>query len=66
MEWISVEERLPEIDKQVLYVDSEKDIYLGQLLSGMGKGIFWSSYDFLEDHDITHWMPLPPLPKEPE
>jgi len=65
MEWISVKDRLPDIDLKCLYTDGEeKNIYLGSLVSGMGKDVYWSHYDFLEDTGITHWMPLPYPPKE--
>ena len=63
MEWISVDDRLPEKDCDVLYVDLDGDMYLGHLESGMDKDIFWTHYDYLEDHHITHWMPLPKPPE---
>ncbi len=66
MEWISVKDRLPEEDSKILVFE--------------GYGIFLASYEFNEyqkkmffyeystgkmfwDH-VTHWMPLPELPKE--
>ncbi len=64
VEWISVEDRLPQYDKEVVYIDKSNDIHLGRLESGMGKEIYWTHYDFLEDEDVTHWMPLPHPPKE--
>ena len=60
--WISVKERLPEKDTSVLFSDKES-VFLGFLLSDMGHDPFWSSYDYLENHNITHWMPLPEPPK---
>lgn len=64
MEWISVKDKLPEKEKNVLYCDIETEIYLGMLIDGMDKEIYWSHYDYLEDHDITHWMPLPNPPEK--
>jgi hypothetical protein len=66
MEWISVEDQLPEKDVPVLYVDadSNNEICLGSLVSGMDKEIYWSHYDFLEDENVTYWMPLPTAPNK--
>lgn len=60
-EWISVEEMLPERDKEVLcffvYPDSTtvcQNVYYGNG-HWLGEGSF-----------VTHWMPLPEPPKEVE
>jgi hypothetical protein len=60
MEWISVNDRLPEKSGDYLVTDS------------MAKMVAYFSYehkewdffglDFWKDADITHWMPLPPPP----
>lgn len=60
MEWISVKDRLPEEDEEVLYTDT-KNIYLGFLDSERGR-VYWTHYDYLEDKNISHWMPLPMPP----
>ena len=61
MEWISVDKKLPE----------KTDVYLtafdnkGQWLSSFNNGK-WRVYEADEINDgliITHWMPLPDLPK---
>lgn len=62
-EWIKVEDRLPDLDEEVLYSDGRR-IYLGMLDSDMGKVIYWTHYDSFEDYGITHWMPLPEKPNE--
>ena len=61
-EWISVKDRLPEKDTSVLYTNG-KEMFSGFLLSNMRHDPFWSHYDDFEDTDVTHWMPLPGLPK---
>ncbi len=61
--WVSVQDRLPEPDEQVLF------------LTGSGETI--AGYSVLEDGDwwqarhsswgtsaVTHWQPLPSVPKE--
>ena len=57
-EWISVDERLPEEDMRVLvYINSERSYTkLDTDRMGDGEWVRW-------DKDITHWMPLPEVPK---
>lgn len=55
-EWISVGERLPELDVPVLATDG-KDIGRGRLL----KHRLWIA-PFCDG--VTHWMPMPEPPKE--
>jgi len=61
--WISVEERLPEPDKEVLLYDknSIRHYVIGWLRrhKGYNKGIWALSNGWVEDKDITHWMPIP-------
>lgn len=66
-EWISVDDRLPELLQDVLcYRGNFKGdlmntyTYLGQ---GMWKDDYGINYSTEED-GITHWMPLPTPPKE--
>ena len=62
MEWISVNERLPDEFESVLAcarLDGDTKYSVGEAFWSRG----WSSvrtYDALDD--VTHWMPLPPLP----
>ena len=62
-EWVSVEERLPEV-----YLD-EEDIGIPFLVCGpytkypfraFFAGTFW--HDCFEPVEVTHWMPLPAPP----
>ncbi len=80
-QWVSVEDRLPELDKIVLVyavgkIDGFRGDHVYALCSRYVQRIFssspgkevWSipcSY-FHTDYKITHWMPLPEPPKEVE
>lgn len=60
MEWISVKDRLPDADDVVLAVAANTgDMGIAQ---HCGNGIFLDYGDVWEE--VTHWMPLPELPKE--
>lgn len=66
--WISVEERLPEINVSVLAIAKFKECggYRFEISSWSGvtnHGVphFWEFGDAME---VTHWMPLPEPPKE--
>lgn len=74
MEWISVEDRLPEYETNVL-VAMQGGISVGAI-SDEGDGWMWSVADYIggdlasaecmcdDDYSaITHWMPLPEAPK---
>lgn len=63
-QWISVEERRPEPGKRVLATDG---VFVGEAIfardsrwSGYGGGILRDCIGSV----VTHWMPLPPVPKE--
>lgn len=62
-EWISVKDRLPEDNTDVL-------VYHGSLISiysYMGHNEWEDDYGYFsrtDDDGITHWMPLPEPPKE--
>ena len=72
-EWISVEERLPEITETVLIAYKEKwewetewtfDVDVGSLdITGREWNTYHDLYEGQELH-ITHWMPLPEPPKK--
>lgn len=75
-EWVSVSERLPESDEDVLICaidvnDGEKSILVSSYdVATFGGRILdyksWSEpYEcFSHHHKITHWMPMPGFPKE--
>lgn len=69
-EWISVKDRLPrDIGKSVLVVNGHGKISIYALWK-REYGNRWTWIDstgrFNHVNDITHWMPLPELPKEDE
>ena len=66
-EWISVKDRLPKPFVSVLvYMPGETPcptVHEGYLNPHGGWWAF--HFDRLED-EVTHWMPLPPLPEPPK
>lgn len=60
--WISVEERLPEPNKEVLLYDknSIRHYVIGWLRrdKGYNEGMWRLSNGWVEDKGITHWMPI--------
>ena len=59
--WISVNERLPEVGRDVL-------VYVGNGVCKVcwmeDRGDWHTSTRFFGKEDVTHWMPLPEPPKE--
>lgn len=77
MEWISVKDRLPDIDKTTSNYERIGVIAYGKGWSKSGYRIYertlvrgktdyrWKyPWDRISDEEITHWMPLPEPPKE--
>ena len=72
MEWISVKDRLPELNTWVLAYDYKKELivcsytttndHLGVLWNMLSSGCGCCDGDF---EGVTHWMPLPPKPDQP-
>jgi hypothetical protein len=68
-EWISVEDRLPERWERVLVYERNccNNCNGGTYsikINCQGNGCFWHEQCFCSE--ITHWMPLPKVPKENE
>jgi hypothetical protein len=56
-DWRSVKDELPPNDDDVLVVDENHDCYIN----------YFVDEDWINgDNQITHWMPLPELPKAEE
>ena len=72
--WISVEEDLPcnnpnnihfGFTNTVLVIDAENNTYIAFMVKDEDNKWSWDSADmFAFLHHITHWMPIPKLPKE--
>ena len=60
--WISVEERLPEVDGKYIVCTAKQSVYSTRFRTYGQGGNFQTD---INTH-ITHWMPLPELPKEDE
>lgn len=63
-EWVSVEERLPQMGEQVLvYMNGERCILR---LANDAQGEFWTDYEWGDYHlrEVSCWMSLPAPPKE--
>ena len=66
-QWVSVEERLPEEGQEVLLYDvnSIRHYVIGwRRKKGDNKSMWALSNGFVEDKDITHWLPIPQLNPE--
>jgi hypothetical protein len=73
MEWISVKDRLPEIEQEVLaygeLVDGDKKVYPYMAVCHIYSITKYATFQNIEwryggNDGITHWMPLPPKPIE--
>ena len=65
--WISVEDRLPEPEKEVIILNKRKHTDIDFLTDDFEGGYYWWKSDesiFCEDDEITHWMPIPKLQEE--
>ena len=58
-EWISVEERLPEVRQRVLLYSHHDGVNTGYRADEIGRFYVDKSYPYRP----THWMPLPEAPK---
>ena len=62
MDWVKVSDRLPE-QKGSRYIPLNLCLEEGTIVQGgFDDGVFWLNSARLEN--VTHWMPLPPPPKD--
>lgn len=64
--WISVEERLPEVEQSVLFCVFGRSVGEGTYRGHDGFHHVWKMYAVAGtywDDEVTHWMPLPAPPK---
>jgi hypothetical protein len=59
--WISVEDRLPDFHKSILFTN-KKTVFAGAFYSHSHK--FISDGNKFHKSDVGYWMPLPEAPKE--
>ena len=62
-EWISVEDRLPEIGRSVIAYNALAKCAAEAMYKGEGMFLQFRWPARLQEHEITHWMPLPHPPK---
>lgn len=67
--WIDIKDEKPELNKSIICLDDNDDVFEGVYIQqndwiGQPIGIVPVSSDYFYDHAITHWMPLPNIPKE--
>ncbi len=77
MEWVKVTDRLPENEGMyIVFGTTEMGVSCIQTMAlfknykwyidgELGWNLLTDSYWHFEEDQITHWMPLPSLPKEP-
>jgi len=65
VEWIKCSDRLPSRGKMVLGTQGNYIFFcMYDPFSALGKDGLWVTEDHIEFDNITHWMPLPELPRE--
>jgi len=64
MEWIRVEDRLPEEYVRVLTYLKNDDIYRIDYVIFFGKNPMWCCTLERENYKVTHWVPITEPPKE--
>lgn len=63
--WIPVTERLPEADINVLAITASGHFKVAGC-NFYETEVYWRTNDGLGNNSITHWMPLPDVPKDGE
>ena len=63
MEWISIKDKLPKKLERVLVASKHDFICIASLTNNHENKKFYDG-DGFAINSITHWMPLPELPKE--
>lgn len=67
MEWISIEDRLPEKDGfYLVYAKSYNAFFPDVSIQEYVREIGFTYDRYLSEDSITHWMPLPKPPEEDE
>lgn len=58
MKWISVKDKLPEFEAEVIVYVKNQGIFFG----AYADKVWWRTYTKISGQ-VTHWMPLPEPPK---
>lgn len=70
MEWISVKDQLPDLNSWVLSTDGKCVAFTHFLYNDYSEENYWQYFTSgcgccdTDMPDVSHWMPLPKLPKE--
>lgn len=65
MKWIPLSERKPKPENKVLLFTIHKRIFVGFIMDGyIEESPKTCGCNGIHIHEVTHWMELPPLPKE--
>ena len=62
-QWIPVTERLPEIGRSVIAYNAPAKCAAEAMYKGEGRFLQFRWSARLQEHEVTHWMPLPEPPK---
>ena len=62
-EWIPVKDRLPEIGRSVIAYNAPAKCAAEAMYKGEGRFLQFRWSARLQEHEVTHWMPLPQPPK---
>ena len=65
-EWIPVKDRLPEIGRSVIAYNAPAKCAAEAMYKGEGRFLQFRWSVRLQEHEVTHWMPLPPEPQKGE
>lgn len=61
-DWISVKERLPDINDEYIVFTEDAEVFICEYLPSVNQ--WWDRDASIIYGRITHWMPLPDPPKE--
>ncbi len=66
MNWINVDDQLPNEDQWIIYhapdiFETGPQMWIGQY--DTESNVFFSNKGFFGGGEVTHWMPVPNLPK---
>ena len=62
-EWIPVKDRLPEIGRSVIAYNAPAKCAAEAMYKGEGRFLQFRWSARLQEHEVTHWMPMPQPPK---